>query len=68
MQSRVNKGQDSQSRAAADRSSASKHATNPSAMLTDNRPEALQLDMLQLMADNRPQAKETAQLPEPIFG
>ena len=54
MQTKVKKGRDSGSRAVADRSSAGKQAGGSNATLADNRPEALQLEMLQLMADTSP--------------
>ena len=56
MQTRVKKGPDSGSRPVADRSSAAKHQGGSPAMLADNRPEARQLQMLQMMADNSPHA------------
>ena len=51
MQTRVKNGRDSGSRAVADRSSAGKQAGGSAATFADNRPEALQLEMLQMLAE-----------------
>ena len=54
MQTQIKQGRDSQSKAVADRSSAGKQAGGSDVTFADNGPEALQLEMMQLMAVNSP--------------
>ena len=59
---RASKGRDSRGRALANRSVVSKRQGNSAVMLTEDRPQALRLKRLQLMADNSPQAANAARL------
>lgn len=62
MHAHASKGRGSTARAVASTTAANKQAGGHTALLTDNRSEALQLRKLQLMADISPQAAATARL------
>ena len=61
-QTHDNNGRDSQSRAVAQQSPGTKSASNAAPQSVDNRPEAIQLEKLQMMVDNSPQAANAARL------